>query len=78
MLLKKPITETKTPFADAFEWFDFSETGNLSKSDLKDLFKVLSPYSLMHRNDFSTVLNQFDFDKDGLLTIEDFKRMSLI
>jgi Ca2+-binding EF-hand superfamily protein len=32
----------------------------------------------MHREDFKTVMNQFDVDKDGQLTIEDFKRMSLV
>ena len=77
MLIKKPIDNTKGPFDDAFDWFDVSETGNLSKSDLREFFKMFSPYSIMHRDDFKTILNKFDVDMDGQLNIEDFKRMSL-
>ena len=78
MLIKKPIVDTKVLFSEAFEWFDNTETGNITKSELREFFKITSPYSMMHREDFKTIMNKFDFDKDGMLTIEDFKRMSLI
>jgi len=78
LLIRKPIVDTKAPFADAFEWFDNTETGNITKGELREFFRIFSPYSVMHREDFKTVMNQFDVDKDGQLTIEDFKRMSLV
>ena len=55
-----------------------SETGNIANSDLKELFQIFSPYSAVHREDLPTVMKTFDLDKDGKLSIEDFKRMSLV
>jgi Ca2+-binding EF-hand superfamily protein len=78
MLIRKPIVDTNAPFAEAFEWFDYAETGILTKGELRELFRICSPYSAMHREDFKTIINQFDFNKDGQLTIDDFKRMSFV
>lgn len=78
MLIKKPMVDTKAPFVEAFEWFDNAETGNVTKSELREFFKIFSPYSTVHREDFNTIMSKFDVDKDGQLSIEDFKRMSLV
>ncbi|KND03809.1 uncharacterized protein SPPG_01265 [Spizellomyces punctatus DAOM BR117] len=69
------------PFDEAFQWFDpHTDTGSspaLTEADLRRLAAAMSPYGVAHRGDVKALLAHFDRDGDGVLGLEDFKRMIL-
>jgi hypothetical protein len=50
----------------------------LDKAHLKDIYKLSSKYKVPHKTDHTALIQKYDFDKDGQIGLEDFKRMSLV
>jgi Ca2+-binding EF-hand superfamily protein len=65
-----------SPYETAYKWFS-PENGVLGKKELKGLAKRMNKYKLPNKRDTRNLLNAFDLDRDGVLGLEDFKRMGL-
>ncbi|KAI8821498.1 uncharacterized protein EV422DRAFT_44880 [Fimicolochytrium jonesii] len=67
-------------FDEAFHWFEpHTETPSsppaLTESCLRKLAAALSPYGMAHKGDVAALLARFDADGDGVIGLEDFRKM---
>ena len=60
------------------KWFRSESSYTLDKANLKDLFAISSKFGMEHKLDYKELLARYDYDRDGSIGLEDFKRMSLI
>jgi Ca2+-binding EF-hand superfamily protein len=49
----------------------------LGKKELQTLAKRMNKYQIPNKGDVRNLLNSFDQDRDGVINLEDFKRMGL-
>ena len=76
ILLNKPISSI--PFAEAMEWFNPDPNHGLDPIRMPFLFQSKSLDHVAAKTDYKALLERFDYDKDGKVELEDFKRMSLL
>lgn len=80
LLLNKTLMSS--PYQNAFQvkpanqWF-CPENGALSKSELRKFAARMNKYQMASKFDHRTLLRAFDFDKDGVIGLEDFKKITI-
>ncbi|KAJ3090993.1 hypothetical protein HK102_001992 [Quaeritorhiza haematococci] len=63
-----------TPFQEGFQFFEPQE-GVIPEKTLMRLICLLNPHHLPYKGDMQLLLKTFDQNGDGVIDIEDFKRM---
>ncbi|KAJ3038793.1 hypothetical protein HDV00_000281 [Rhizophlyctis rosea] len=68
------------PFDEAMQWFEphsDSPFPGLTEADLRKVAMLLHPWGVVEKGDTKALLAAFDRDGDGVIGLDDFKRMSL-
>ncbi|KAJ3305845.1 hypothetical protein HDV03_000954 [Kappamyces sp. JEL0829] len=74
VLLNKTLMTS--PYESAFKWFQI-DNAPLGKKELKKIARSVSSKKVTQKGDVKSILQKFDMDRDGLIGLEDFKRLAL-
>jgi hypothetical protein len=74
MLINKPLMTS--PYESALKWFA-PEGFGLGKKELKRESMRLTKDKRIFKRDWQELLDKFDFDNDGIIGVEDLKRISI-
>ncbi|KAJ3405104.1 hypothetical protein HDV05_006768 [Chytridiales sp. JEL 0842] len=74
MLVSKPCSTDH--FKDAYELFEPTDEGIIPDATLLRLIKEINPHKMPYKKDLEALKEKLDKNKDGVINIDDFKRMS--
>jgi Ca2+-binding EF-hand superfamily protein len=57
--------------------FEPNDEGFITDSTLNRLIKEINTYKMPYKNDLEAIKQKFDKDKDGMVNVEDFKKMNM-
>lgn len=76
LLLMLPCSQKQSPqeeLSEAFKYFDASVKGKVGKKELKQVMSELG--QTMNDQELDDILEVMDADKDGFITLNDFKTL---
>lgn len=64
------------PYEQCLKWFLPDDNGNVGRNSIAKIIKKLVKYR--HKEDVDNILKEFDLDGDGVLGLDDVKKMGLL